>query len=272
MKCFRFLLSAVLCAIAAASASFQALAGTLEEMRKAGYLEVCAAPDALPSSSRAAGLPGFQLELGERIARELGLGFRVTWITSKEYAGRTHCDAFMSAASLPEDADERRAAETAPASRRFPRLLTRPYMDVRFVLAAGAMRSEIQELDDLRTRHVAVPSGSWAHYVLNSRGIPVWVRFTSDADILDAVAAGEADAGVVSLQGLGWYRKNSPASPVDVVKGVTVDPTLDYPAAIAFRRSNFATVKAVDEVIDRLEADGSLGRILETYGIEGNPR
>ena len=95
-------------------------AGTLDDMRKAGHLEICAAPDALPYSSRDSGPPGLQLELGERIARELGLGFRVTWIKSKEYAGRIHCDAFMSAATLPEDAEERREAETAPAARRRP--------------------------------------------------------------------------------------------------------------------------------------------------------
>ena len=97
-----------------------------------------------------------------------------------------------------------------------------------------------------------MPSGSWAHYVLNSRGIPVWVRFTTDAEILAAVEAGEADAGVVSLPGFGWYRRNSPASKVEIVKGVTIDPSLNYDTAIALRRSDIATVKALDDVLDRL--------------------
>ena len=167
-----------------------ASAGTLDDMRRAGRFAICAAPDALPFSSREPGPPGFQLELGEQIARGLGLDFEVTWIKSKEYAGRAGCDAFMSAASLPEDAAERAEAGTAPASRRFPRLLTRPYLPVRFVLVAPVSRDDIRELDDLRTGHVAVPSGSWAHYVLNERGIPVRVRFTTDAEILAAVAAG----------------------------------------------------------------------------------
>jgi polar amino acid transport system substrate-binding protein len=245
-------------------------ARTLDDMRKAGHLEICAAPDALPYSSRDSGPPGLQLELGERIARELGLGFRVTWIKSKEYAGRTHCDAFMSAATLPEDAEERREAETAPATRRFQRLLTRPYMPVRFVLVATAARAGATDLDGFRSGHVAVPSGSWAHYVLNSRGIPVWVRFTTDAEILAAVEAGEADAGVVSQPGFGWYRRNSPASKVEIVEAVTIDPSLNYETAIALRRSDIATVKALDAVLDRLTADGTLAGILDKYGAEAS--
>ncbi|UEM07879.1 transporter substrate-binding domain-containing protein (plasmid) [Skermanella rosea] len=245
-----------------------ASAGTLDDMRRAGRFAICAAPDALPFSSREPGPPGFQLELGEQIARGLGLDFEVTWIKSKEYAGRTGCDAFMSAASLPEDAAERAEAGTAPASRRFPRLLTRPYLPVRFVLVAPVSRDDIRELDDLRTGHVAVPSGSWAHYVLNERGIPVRVRFTTDAEILAAVAAGEVDAGVVSLPGLGWYRTRTGDRAIDAVKGVTVDPSLDYEAAIALRRSDLATVRAVESVLDRLEADGSLARILGKYGLD----
>lgn len=243
-------------------------AGTLDDMRRAGRFEICAAPDALPFSIREPGPPGFQLELGEQIARGLGLDFKVTWIKSKEYAGRTGCDAFMSAASLPEDAAERAEAATSPPARRFPRLLTRPYLPVRFVLVAPASRGDIRGLDDLRTGHVAVPSGSLAHYVLNGRGIPVWVRFTTDAEILEAVAAGEADAGVVSLPGLGWYHEHTGNREIDAVKGVVVDPSLDYEAGIALRRSDLATVRAVEAVLDRLEADGSLARILGRYGLD----
>ena len=73
----------------ALAVSGTASAGTLEDMRRAGRFEICAAPDALPFSSREPGPPGFQLELGEEIARRLGLDFKVTWIKSKEYAGRT---------------------------------------------------------------------------------------------------------------------------------------------------------------------------------------
>ena len=48
-----------------------------------GALGLCAHPDSLPFASKAENPPGFQIELGSALARELGVSLRPDWIITQ---------------------------------------------------------------------------------------------------------------------------------------------------------------------------------------------
>jgi hypothetical protein len=78
-------------------------AASLEEVQQRGSLRLCANPSALPYSNRPShlgGLRGFQVELADAVARELGLGLTVAWIRGANAAGKAACDASMDSIPL----------------------------------------------------------------------------------------------------------------------------------------------------------------------------
>ncbi len=96
-----------------AAGAVSADAASLATVRERGTFGVCAHPDALPYSSQDRTLPGFQLEIAEAIASQLGVRLRVEWIVFTRHARRVDCDATIGAIVK---------ADTDGAPRRGPRL------------------------------------------------------------------------------------------------------------------------------------------------------
>jgi polar amino acid transport system substrate-binding protein len=238
----------------------------LDEMIASHHFSVCAADNALPYSRNDADTPGFYLEIAAEIAKALGLELEVVWLASSEQIRFTACDAVM-AAPAPAEGRERER-EDGDQDKLRPRLLTMPYMQVNTLLVYPRQPAGTPSIAALRRGHVAVPSGSVAHQLLNEAGVPVWVRFRNDAEILEAVRAGQADAGVVSQIGYGWYRRNNPASALVGVADVLEAPGLRFDVAIALRRTNLATLRRIDAIIRQLRDDGVIPAILAKYGID----
>jgi ABC-type amino acid transport substrate-binding protein len=57
--------------------------GALPQMREAGSLRFCADPDNLPFSRQDPQHSGFEVELGQEIARELGLRADFVWMPTR---------------------------------------------------------------------------------------------------------------------------------------------------------------------------------------------
>src|SRR5262245_38538952 len=90
-------------ALALAAQLPSADAASLEDVRERGMFAVCAHPDALPYSSQERAVPGFQIELGEAIAKQLGVRFRTEWIVFTRHARRVDCDATIGSIIKDED-------------------------------------------------------------------------------------------------------------------------------------------------------------------------
>ena len=60
--------------------AFAAQARTLAESRSVARSGFCAHPNSLPFASKTADPPGFQIELGRALARELGVSMTPDWI------------------------------------------------------------------------------------------------------------------------------------------------------------------------------------------------
>ncbi|WP_028349744.1 hypothetical protein [Bradyrhizobium murdochi] len=60
-----------------------------------GALTLCASPNALPFASKTGPVPGFQIELGEKIAQQLGVKLTREWVVSAIAKGGTATSPFV---------------------------------------------------------------------------------------------------------------------------------------------------------------------------------
>ena len=72
--------------------SASADARSLETVIERGALTLCASPNALPFASKTGPVPGFQIELGEKIAQQLGVKLTREWVVSAIQYRRADCD------------------------------------------------------------------------------------------------------------------------------------------------------------------------------------
>jgi polar amino acid transport system substrate-binding protein len=244
--------------------SSSASARTLDEITDAHSFSICASPDDLPFSSSSATMQGIYIEIARKVADALGVELTVDWVRSREQIRFTKCDAVIGSAAL-EDADTLAGIEKKTIK---PKILTMPYMTAVAVLVLPSRHQEVRSIADLTPLHVAVPSGSVIHKMLNDHGVPVWVRFRNDAEIIDAILSGQADAGVVSQAGFGWYLKNHPEAALIAREEVLADPALQYKVAIGLRRTNIETVTRVNAILKTLMNEGVIPEILNRYGIK----
>src|SRR5215510_14645089 len=186
--------------VALMAATLSADAAPLEAVKERGTFGICAHPDALPYSSQERTTPGFQLEIAEAIAKQLGVRLHVDWIVFTRHARRVDCDATIG--SIVK-------TDTDGGPRRGPRL-TKPYVESGYVLVVPARSPSIERLEDAKGK-IAVEHTSWPHYVLDQRKIPVSTH-GSPFDVLDAVTKGQAAAGLVSeiLIVPGWSLRYQP--------------------------------------------------------------
>src|SRR5439155_18169996 len=77
-------------------------ARSLDLIRAAGALHLCAHPNSLPYASKAGNPPGFQIELGEALAKELGVTLATEWIVVPSQVFRADCDILLDAIADPE--------------------------------------------------------------------------------------------------------------------------------------------------------------------------
>jgi polar amino acid transport system substrate-binding protein len=232
-------------------------ARTLPEMAASNEFVICAAPDDMPFSRRDGTPAGLYVDLGRLVASDLGLALGMRWIPRRELAHRVGCDAIMGAAVV-KAADPGRVT----SRRNVP---TIPWMRAGAVVV-DAGRGPAATLDALRDRHVAVPSGSWAHRYLDAHGIPVWVRFRTDPEIIDAVVRGDADAGVVSDLAAGWYRMQPGAARLRVLDTLLDPEEFGFDVAIDLLDTDAATLDRVNAIVRTHLADGAIAALGRRYG------
>jgi polar amino acid transport system substrate-binding protein len=244
---------------AMAVAPTSATAASLSAIRESGTLTVCAHPDALPFSAQGQAQPGFQLEIADVLTKRLGVRLQVSWIVYSRHARRANCDAVMGAIVQPG----------APPEGKGTARLTRTYMESGYLLVAPARRTEVRQLEDVKSGKVGVEHTSWPHYVLSQRAIPT-SSYGSQPDILDAVAGEAVAAGFVTGPYVGWYLKQHPGS-VRVVETASLDPEFHWNVAIRLLNTDQALVDIMNRLIDGLIADHTIQQILAKYGISYAP-
>lgn len=208
------------------------------------------APHAMPRLG--GGLEGFNIDLGNEIARRLG---RPIEIDGTEFSA-------LIPGMNAKKYDFVLAPTTATPERAKAMLFSEGYMetDYRFLQRKGD--PPIASLDDLKGKTISLNKGSayesWARQNAEKYGFKFDV-YGTNADAVQAVLSGRADANLAGHTVVMWAAKQNPQ----------VVPTFTYKTglvwAVAFRLDDQAGRAEVNNAIKCMKKDGTIARLYEKW-------
>jgi polar amino acid transport system substrate-binding protein len=230
-------------------------ARSLEAVIERGTLTLCASPNALPFASKTGPVPGFQIELGEKIAEHLGVKLTREWVVSAIQYRRADCDLVL-------DVISRKDASPAGGVR-----VSRPYHRSGVVLAVRS-DSQATSLASLGAdQRVGVPVGSLVSMTLAKGGV-ITSPFVFEDDIVAALANREIEAAAVTPMTVGWFNRQHADKPLRLIPAFDNDQDLNWNIAAGLLRPDEQLRQRLDAAIETLLADGTIARIYARYGIE----
>jgi polar amino acid transport system substrate-binding protein len=240
-------------------------AASLTEVRQNGILRLCANPSALPYSNLTdrGGLAGFEVELAEVLAHEMGLELGVVWVRNAGDIKSSDCDVLMGVVASAASYD--REGLTGPLTTHLPLRFSRPYADSGVVLVISS-RSSVRRLKDLHGEKIGVMVGTVEHEWLAKHGFRVSV-FASQEDIIAAIEAGEIEVGATNPVIVGWYQHEHLSTEVRIPDGYEPEPALRWSISVGLRRADDALLAAVDAAIARVVEQRIPEQIYAKYGI-----
>ena len=229
-------------------------ARSLDVIRATGALHLCAHPNSLPYASKAGNPPGFQIELGKALAKEVGVSLVTEWIVVPSQAFRADCDIILDAIADPE-------AQADTGLR-----ISKPYYrsGVGLAVPRGSAITTFANLND-HTK-VGVQVGSVAAMLLNQRHVRT-STFGFEEDMLAALAAGEIDAAAVTPLSSGYYNLTHPSQGFAILPPDEAERELAWNVAVGVRKPDDRLLDAIGAALDRLRADGTVETIYAKYGI-----
>ena len=239
-------------------ASAAADARPLETIIERGALTLCANPNALPFANKIGPVNGFQIELGEKIAEQLGVRLKREWVISAIQYRRADCDLVLDAI-IRSDAPPERGIK-----------VSRPYHRSGVVLAVRA-DSQASSLASLGSdQRVGVPVGSLVSMTLD-KGRRVTSPFVSEDDIVAALANREIEAAAVTPATVGWFNRQHADKPLRLIAAFANDPDFNWNIGAGLFRPDDELRRRVDAAIEALLADGTIAQIYARYGIALRP-
>jgi polar amino acid transport system substrate-binding protein len=230
-------------------------ARTLDQIKAFNTLSVCLPANSLPFSSRRDDPPGFEVELARELALQLGVGLQTDWVISPIQAARAQCDLLLDAIADPEVQGESHLA------------LSKPYYRSGVTLVIP-QHSKVTSFDDLDGKSkVAVQTGSIVAMVLGHRHVGL-STFAFEDEMLQALQDNEVTAAAVSPLSAAYFNHLHPDAPFKILPLDDNDPRLAWNVAVGMRRPDNTLRAAINNALDRLNADGTLARIYGRYGIK----
>ena len=248
---------AVACACTALwlSAAENADARTLAEVKSLGAISMCANRDALPYASNKTETPGFQIEIGRAIAEGLGVPLNIEWILPRRRANVVNCDMMLDSINDPVVHGNRLR-------------LSRPYQKSGVALGLGRDAESISDFKQLKKdQKIGAMVSSVANMVLIKAG-KTTSPYAFQTDMVEDLAKGELYGAAVSMATMSYYIFQHPDSGLRLVNAFDSEPQLTWEVSVGLRKSDQALVEAVNEVLGRMLADGSLARFYAKYGVE----
>ncbi|BAM86157.1 conserved exported hypothetical protein [Bradyrhizobium oligotrophicum S58] len=229
-------------------------ARSLDAIRSLGQIGLCAHPNSLPFASKAGDPPGFQVEMGQALARELGVSLRLDWIITMFQLRAAGCDIVMDVIADREALEETRLKTTKPYYR----------TGVALALPQASKLTSAAGLDP--TTKVGVQVGSVAAMLISQRHVPT-STFGFEIDSLDALANHEIDAAAVTPANAAYYNQTHPDKTVRIIALDDSEASLNWNVAIGMVRPDDALREAIEAALARLRADGTVTRIYSRYGV-----
>jgi polar amino acid transport system substrate-binding protein len=216
---------------------------------------LCADPDNLPFSATSLETPGYYIELGRAIAKQLGRTFEPVWeptyiarraVRTSLLKGR--CDGFI---GLPEE-----------PNLMGPQLIfSKPVLDLGYALVLR-QGFAVKAFSDLAGLRIAVQYASPPQNLLATRDDLQTATVLSPEEAMRALSEGRVDAAFIWGPSAGWINKSKLGGAYNVVP--VAGPHLQWQAAIGFRRNDAALRDQVDRAVDALGALAD--ELKEKYG------
>lgn len=205
------------------------------------------------------GLQGFNVDLGNELARRLGKKLE---IEGTEFSG-------LVPGLNAKKYDFVLAVVTATPERAKTMLFTEGYLNTDFTFLEKAAAPGLKALDELKGKTIAVNKGSayeaWARDNAAKYGLKFDV-YGSNADAVQAVQAGRADASLAGNTVAGWIAKQNPA----VKPTYTISTGLV--TALAFRADDKAGRDAASMALKCMKKDGFVVKAAEKwFGFKPSP-
>jgi polar amino acid transport system substrate-binding protein len=233
-------------------------ARSLDAIRSLGAIGLCAHPNSLPFASKTADPPGFQVELGQAVARELGVALKLDWIITQYQMRSADCDIVLDIIADREAQGETRLA------------ISKPYYRTGVTLAVPST-SELTSFKSLNGRtKVGVQVGSVAAMVIGQRHVPT-STFGFEVDSLEALASHEIDAAAVTPTMAAYFNLVHPNSELRIVGPDESEANLNWNVAVGMIRPDNELREAVDTALEKLRADGTVAKIYQHYGVVLQP-
>lgn len=198
------------------------------------------------------GYQGFNVELGEEIAKRMG---RPIEIEGAQYS------ALIPALNAGKY-DFLLAPTTVSQERAKTVLFTEGYLENNFTLVVRKMEDRIKSLEDLKGKDIAVNKGSgpeeWARANADKYGFKV-NAYGTNADAVQAVASGRVVANLAGITPSAWAAKTNPQ-----IKTVLEIKTGSV-WAIPFRIDDVAARNEVGMIIKCMKQDGTLKALHEKW-------
>lgn len=229
-------------------------ARTLDAIRSDGKIGLCAHPNSLPFASKAGNPPGFQVEMGQALARELGVSLRLDWIVTQYQMRSANCDILLDIIADREAQGETRLRISKPYYR----------SGVALAVAPSSTLTSFRSLDE-HTK-VGVQVGSVAAMIINRRRVPI-STFGFESDSLDALVNHEIDAAAVTPTAASYFNQTHPDKEVRILDRDESEADLNWNVAVGMLRPDDPLRDAIDGALERLRADGTIDRIYRRYGI-----
>lgn len=205
------------------------------------------------------GLQGFNVELGEELAKRLG---RRIEIEGAEFSG------------LVPGLNSRRydflvAPVTVTPERAKSLLFTEGYLDTDYTFLGGKSAPPVVKLEDLKGRTVAVNKGSnyegWARDNAEKYGFKYDV-YGANADAVQAVQSGRADYNLAGTTVVAWAAKQNPA----LKTSYTIKTGLVW--ALPFRLDDKAGRDAASNALKCMKQDGTVAKLaVKWFGFQPAP-
>ena len=233
-------------------------ARSLDTVRSFGTIGLCAHPNSLPFASKAANPPGFQIELGQALARELGLSLKLDWIITQYQIRSADCDIMMDVIADREAQGETRLR------------ISKPYYRTGVALAvpSASKLTSFKSLDE-HTK-VGVQVASMAAMIISQRHVPT-STFGFEVDSLEALANHEIDAAAVTPAIAAYYNQTHPDKAVRILPPDESEANLNWNVAVGMIRPDDGLREAIEGALERLRADGTVERIYARYGVALQP-
>ncbi|CAM3583347.1 transporter substrate-binding domain-containing protein [Bordetella sputigena] len=208
------------------------------------------APHAMPKLG--GGLQGFNIDLGEALAKQLGTTIN---IEGTEYS-----------ALIPglnaKKYDFVLAPTTATPERAKSLLFSEGYLNTDYTFLVAKSKPDITGLQDLKGKTLAVNKGSayesWARDNAEKYGFKYDV-YATNADAVQAVQSGRADANLAGNTVSAWAAKQNPA----VKTTYTIQTGLVW--ALAFRKDDQAGRDKISTALKCLKQNGTVSALAQKW-------